>query len=247
MPEQKEDLQIVMKASDILKKGEFTDAFKKVLELVLKIQKDQQMAISKLQETYTALLSSMENRHGTAYNDLKGQVDGVFVGKAVEKMMKEHEVRMSEMMAKMKAVDERMSRVRDGKTPVKGIDYNDGKPGLPGAKGLLDEKTLQALKDEWEEKYKKLANKPMGGGGKKIVYSKTMDLSSQVDGSKKVFILDERVLKVNYLQSSQFPFIYRKDIDFTATDLRVTLTSAVTAPALTQTLFVNCDLMFYSK
>ena len=138
-----QNLQSLLDAmdKDRLGKKDFTSAFSKVLELVLQMQKNQQSAISKLQETYAVLLKTMQDKHDAGLSDLKGQVDGVFVSKAVEKMMKEHEVRMSEMMAKMKAVDSKMATIRSGKDgyiPKKGRDYFDGKDAVLPATMVKD-------------------------------------------------------------------------------------------------------------
>lgn len=221
------------------------DAFaKKIIEIVLKMEQKNSQAIDDLRNTYATLLSSMENRHTSSLADLKGQTNQLFVGEKISGMIKEHAARM---LATDKKLAEAEAKIRSMKDGLPGTRGERGFTGLTGPTGLLDEKALQALKDEMNKNVKDLIIKSKGGGGKKIVYSKTMDLSSQCGNGNKVFTLDERVLKVNYCQSSQFPFIYRKTVDWTATDLKVTLTSAVTAPEATQSFFVNVDLMFYSK
>ena len=110
---------------DNLTRQEFTDAFQKVVDLVLKIQKQQGEAIGKLEETYKMMIGRMQNDHSMTLADMKKQVDGLFVRERVDKMATEHAERI-------KTVDERMAKVRDGKDgyiPKKGKDYFDGVHG----------------------------------------------------------------------------------------------------------------------
>lgn len=110
-------------------RADFVSSFEKVVNLVLKIQKQQQEAIDKLEKTYAALLKKLQDDYAMDTSELKGKVDTLFVKEKMDKMMKEHEARMSELTAQMKRVDDRMAKVKDGYTPKKGLDYFDGRPG----------------------------------------------------------------------------------------------------------------------
>ena len=118
--------QVIMDSEDVLKHGDFSKAFEKVVELILKIQREQQTAIADLQKTYKLLLDNLTSKHDFSLSELKGKHDynlselkgkanDYFVNEKTNKMMREHEQRMSEMMDKMLEVDERMSKVKDGK------------------------------------------------------------------------------------------------------------------------------------
>lgn len=124
-----EKMLAVMDGDNLLSKEDFVSSFQKVVDLVLAVQKSQQTAIDKLETTYATLLKKLQSDHASSVSELKGKVDTLFVGERIDKMIKEHEGRMSEMMAQMKRVDDRVAKVRDGYTPKKGVDYFDGRPG----------------------------------------------------------------------------------------------------------------------
>ena len=229
--------------ADHLGRQEFTAAFEKVVELVLKVQRQQSEAISELQQTYANLLKNFEDRHNTTLTDLKKQVDGLFVSDRVKGMEDRHGKALKSIDEKLNAVDRKLVTIRSGRDGQNGKDGKD----FPVEAVQKMNKDIEGIRTETKKAYEE-ARKPRSiGGMKKITYSKTMDLSSQVDGVKKVFDLDRTVINVHYLQSSQFPFIYRKTVDFTFTGRQVTLTSAVQAIQPTQTLFAHVDTAFFSK
>ena len=245
MPEEKEDLQIVMKASDILRKGDFETSFKKVLELVLQIQKNQQQAMADLRKTYEAVIQRLQNDHNDNYSKLRGQVDEVFVGDKVNGMTKEHTARMAATDKKLAEAEEKIKSLKNGYTPKKGIDYNDGKPGKDGRLIASEEvrNKLESLRGD--ERLDKTAIKGLeemikekvvvrGGGGPNANAVQFADLSSQCTGSNKTFTTP----KYRYallLISTQFPVLYKPTTDFAIGNGQIILTDAVVAPASDQT------------
>ena len=123
---------------DTLTRSEFVSSFEKVVDLVLKIQKQQAEAISKLEETYANLIEKMQKEHTSGLADLKGQVDSVFVGQQIDKMREEHRQMMSAMEDKMASI----KNGKDGHTPIKGVDYFDGRDGY---RMVIDENTTKTI------------------------------------------------------------------------------------------------------
>lgn len=146
-----DNLQKLKKLFDIiddetLTRTEFTDAFEKVVNLVLKVQEQQAAAIASLESTYDTLLKTLENKHGTTLDDLKKQVDSLFVGDRVKKMEVTHSEVMRMIDGKMKSVDERMNAVRSGRDGRDGKD-GIGKDGSPDSPKKVRDK-LESLTDD---------------------------------------------------------------------------------------------------
>ena len=133
--------------------------------------------------------------------------------------------------------------------PLKGRDYNDGKPGRDGKDGktvtedALDGKEIAKRMNKFRGilDYSVLKNvppeqkrSPAHGGGQKIQY---YDLTSLTDGITKAFTIpaNKRVLGV---WGTQFPQAYRPLIDWTASGTTLTLTAQVSAPETGQTLYI---------
>lgn len=133
-----------------------------------------------------------------------------------------------------------------GEQGAPGKDGKDGKPGKDGK--MLKKITMEDVKgllttiSNLEKRLQQKENKRFGGGGMRgggdIVQPE--DLSSQLDGSTKVFTLQFPVKKVLSLTGTQFPIIYRDTVDFTYArgSKTITLTSEVGAPADDQTLHI---------
>lgn len=64
----------------------------------------------------------------------------------------------------------------------------------------------------------------------------TKDCSSQCDGSKKIFNVGGSHFGIVAVYGTEFPIVYRPIVDYTETINGFTLTAAVSAPALGQTL-----------
>ena len=138
---------------------------------------------------------------------------------------------------------------QDGKKGECGPAGKDGKDGIHGQNGSPDTamdivKKINGLPLNSESMIdashiKNLSSPIMGSGGKRIKGRQVRDdLSSQCDGSQKTFTLTKKFISGTVqLFSTQFPIIYRPDVDFTEDSAgTLTLTSEVGAPALGQTL-----------
>jgi hypothetical protein len=132
-------------------------------------------------------------------------------------------------------------------TPKKGIDYFDGKNTELKAEVIRDllmtlkgnnRLPASAIKDLPQED-KPLFEKRLGRGtGSPTMY---YDLSSQCDGSTKVFTIpaNTRVIGVH---GTQFPINYRPLVDWTTSgtgNVTLTLSSEVSAPETGQTLWIT--------
>jgi len=238
--------QLLKVIDEGITKEEFVKAFENVVNLVLKIEKRNTEAVDLLEKTYSNLLEKIKNDHTSSLSDLKKQVDNVFVGKQLERILAEHK-------DKMGAVDSKIMSVKDGKKGEKGDkgDKGDrGRDGSPDNAGQIRDK-LEILKEDdrldknavkgledYEEVVKSSKQKQIfsiGGGSRNAV--EFTDLSSQLNGVLKTFYVPKR--RFIALFGTQFPVIYRPDIDYTGSGTgTLTLTSEVSAPASGQTLIL---------
>ena len=225
-------------------KEDFTKAFEQVLNLVVQIEKRTVDAIAQLEKTYATLTDKMQSNHASAYSDLKGQVDHVFVGDKMNEMRKEHTAKMAE-------IDKKIAGVKDGKTPQREEIISLIKPLIPkpieGKAGKTERLTeVLARLDELEKEMKKQKgrNYVVGGsaGGGRIV--KIYSLSSQLNGVLKTFSLPAfwRVLNVH---SASFPYsAFEPTTDWTSDSAAMTITftdaiDASTELAIGQTLLIE--------
>ncbi len=150
-------------------------------------------------------------------------------------------------------VEERLASVKDGEpgadapVPVKGIDYFDGEPGKDAE--LPTEETLKALMEplfnEMEARVAKKINELPRGGARSSHTVRVTDLSSQTNGSRKVFAVPEGLSGI--LFSSDFPTILMEGNGFTLNATRTQLTmTTVTAPSSkSQLLYQSTDIHNY--
>lgn len=244
-----ERLLAVIDNDPSLTKQEFENAFQKVIDLVLQIQKQQGEAINKLEETYAVFLQRANNEHNTSLNDLKGQVNDLFVSKQLQRMNDENKTSFDKLQSvinslidkKIQTIDAHMSKVKDGYTPIKNKDYFDGLPGLPGK---IDETELKKIKSEIEA-IKKLPRGKMGM--RKVPIVRAIDLTADVDGSTTTFILPRDTVRVLGVWSTQFPITFRLDVDFTLSGQTLTLVAnQVGTPQAGQTLGCLIETLFYA-
>ncbi len=232
--------------SETLTKEDFLNAFSKVADLVVNIQKDQGNAITKLEETYKMMIDRMQNDHSMTLADMKKQVDGLFVKDRIVKMESDH--------ADMKKMHEDMMNMADMK--VKSL--KNGKDGMTGMRGLpgtlisagqvrdkleqlknddrLDKSAIRGL-DEMESKIEKASKmertRIFAGPNANAV--QVEDLTAQCNGSNKSFITPSYRIPLMLL-GKQGPFVYSPTADYTLGNGKVTLTAAVDAPVTGQTL-----------
>lgn len=171
--------------------------------------------------------------------------------------MEDADITMNKMFqTSLASFEARVSKMRgkqgeDGRTPIKGIDYTDGKPGEPGKDGSpdtggqivakvnalpptpdmqIDASHIKNL-DRYIKKEKK--GKTIHRGGSSPLY---YDLSSLCDGVTKSFTIPSNS-SVIWLGGTDAPTgQYRRTTDYTVSGNTLTLTSEVIAPQVGATL-----------
>lgn len=258
-----EELNIVMKASDILKKGDFEKYFKQVLQLVLDMQRRQQKAITDLEKTYAQLLAKMQSDSDYRHNELKGQTNQLFVGERLNEMSKHNEMSMSEMKKmmsemidkKLKEVDGRMMKLDAGEKTMRG--NLDGHAKLFGMqveqklkevdKYKIDKaEVIEELKKEFQKIKDVLANIPRGRamGRAKVPMPRMVDLTSQQNGSARTFNVPPDTVRIFGAFSSQFPYAIALS-DISKAGNQITLGDTVAPRETGQTLILLTDALFY--
>ena len=194
-------------------KEDFTKAFEQVLNLVVQIEKRTADAISSLEKTYANLMDKMQNNHSSAYSDLKGQVDHVFVNDRINEMKKEHDAKMTEM-------DKKIANVKDGKAPTSSeiislirplipvpIKGDDGKAfPVEKAKIILNQ-MFDEMKKDFAQKFQQSAERTMsvarrggllGLGGQSVIVPRPLSNiipTGSINGINKDFILPKAPTK----------------------------------------------------
>lgn len=100
----------------------------------------------------------------------------------------------------------------------------------------LDESAIKGLDEKFKELRKLINSRFMGRNvspGARMV--QVADLSSQCNGVTKTFTVPLHTFIIS-LQGTEFPQIYRPNVDFTTANTILTLGSGVSAPATGQTL-----------
>lgn len=153
---------------------------------------------------------------------------------------------------------------RDGKDGADGSDGNDGINGENGKDGspdtgeqiidkinedesekLIKAEKVEGLEDRFKQVEKQISSIPRGGGFRVNNATKFYDLTSQTNGSLKVFTVPKSVAAI--VLSSDFPTILMEKNGFTinATRTQITLT-AQNAPSAGSQLLYQYSSMFNS-
>lgn len=254
MPETKDhklEIQNLLNALDPqrLSKEDFVNAFEKVVQLVLQNQNSLQKAVENLERTYAHLVDKVNNDHASNFQALKGQVNDLFVGDQLKRMSGETKrgfeklqgLINSSITQKLQEVDNRIAKVKDGYTPIKGKDYFDG---ISGKDAQFDPSEIKQIKKDIEF----IKKHPRGKMGmKKIRSIQSIDLTASVDGTTTTFTLPQDTTAVLGVWSSQFPISFRQNVDWTFTGRTLTLVAnQVGTPQTGQTLFALVETLFYA-
>lgn len=230
-----------------LTKEEFIKAFEKVIELVLKIQKEQGQAIASLEETHKMMMDKMRGDNSMSLSEMKTMMGNHFTeytqkhtntiaekmatvkdGKnADEQIMIENIV--SQLKDKVSAV---LDKPEDIKAKIETLDEGN-KLSIKVIDGLPE--ALEALKKQVD----KMVPFYVGTGTTKGV--QVYDLSSQLNGILKTFALPA-LSRIVGIQSSSFPNAFRPTVDFTNDAQSITFTSEIDAGSVLaagQTLLVQ--------
>ena len=231
-----------------LTKDDFIKSFEQVINLVLKVQKDQSEAITKLETTYGALMEKMRGDNSMSLSEMKAMMGNHFT-----EYTQRHTDTISQKMAEVKdgknADEEIMIKTITSQLKDKVSSVLDTPEQIRNKLEMLDGnerlkmEAIKDLKEKLEEMEKKIPkNVYVGGsaGGGRIV--KSYDISSSLNGVLKTFSLPAfwRVISVHL---SSFPNILRETTDYTtsASAMTITFTSEIdagTSLATGQTLVV---------
>ena len=233
-----------------LTKKDFEEKFSKILKFLTDLKAKFQVEISKLKESIVLLSKELKEENTTNISGLKDE----FI-KTVDKALKDQEDGLNFMRDKVRNLKEGTDG-KDGKNGTIGKDGHDGKDGSPDTSFQIANK-LETLKDETrlkisaidklQEELDELKNRPTGGGGtRKVVYTKRINLSSQCNGTLKEFTMPKDCIDVLAVYGTQFPITF-DEADFTFEGRTLTLTSEVGAPQTGQTLFALIQTLFYGK
>ena len=233
-----------------LTKKDFEEKFSKILKFLTDLKAKFQVEISKLKESIVLLSKELKEENTTNISGLKDE----FI-KTVDKALKDQEDGLNFMRDKVRNLKEGTDG-KDGKNGTIGKDGQDGKDGSPDTSFQIANK-LETLKDETrlkisaidklQEELDELKNRPTGGGGtRKVVYTKRINLSSQCNGTLKEFTMPKDCIDVLAVYGTQFPITF-DEADFTFEGRTLTLTSEVGAPQTGQTLFALIQTLFYGK
>ena|SRR3990167_5775659 len=230
--------------SQMFEAGAFTKAeaarfIKVIQEFVLKLDSRQQNEIDALRQAVSQLMTKIESKFDTSLTELKSKTNSLFVGDRVKKLEDDHGSRM-------KGVEERMAKVRDGYTPVKGKDYRDGKDGQHGNlitpeevvnKVNQSETLIKKEQVEGLEELNKKVDMATKQESRRVVsaphnLTQYFNATSQADGFKRVFVglPTARYYPMIFLKG-QNPVTLLEGVDYTVGRNSITLDNSIEPPA----------------
>ena len=226
-------------------KPEAEKFLKTIMEFVLKLDKRQEQEIQTLRQAVQQLMSKIEGNFDIKLTEMRKEVDGLFVSDRVKKLEEDHGVRM-------KGVDERVAKIKDGYTPKKGKDFFDGKPGTDGRKMTPEEvvnkvnQSTELIRAEQIEGFEELkaraeiASKPgriIHGPINLVQYH---NASSQADGFRRVFtgLPSARFYPMVFLRG-QNPVTLLAGVDYTIGAKSITLDNSIEPPVSGVGVFVQ--------
>lgn len=262
MPQEKEKLERLKKLLEVANEGlsreEFLNAFQHVIKLIVEIEKklvgqanevvgDLKNLMSEFKRESDKLSSMLENRVDSKLGAIKDGLNGKDGkdgkpgkdgkdgkdGKSADEQMI-----INTLQSKLPKVEEIISKI-----PIEGERIRDSLELLNGDE-RLDAKYIKGL----EEKFKTLEQRIMGIAGKsmgkaKVPIVRPINLTSQVDGATTDFTLDNDVVRVLGVWSTQFPVTFDDANDFTHNGRTLTINTGTVQSG--QTLWALCECLFY--
>lgn len=189
--------KIIETLDENLTKEDFVKSFEQIIQLVLKIEKRNSEVVDMIEKTYANLVKRAQDDHTSAYTDLTGKVNHVFVGE-----------RLAEMK---KLIDDRIAKIKDGKDGKdssvpgpKGLQGYPGKDGSPDTPGEVRDKlerlpsgeklSIQAIQD-LSKIIEELKNRPVGTVGglisRRIRFIDDETPTGTVNGTNKIFTVSK--------------------------------------------------------
>lgn len=119
---------------DRLDKSEFTEAMQKLLEQMTKKfdadKKELNEAVVRIAQEFVELKGGLTNEVQTGLS-AKGQDVEKRLNKAISEVKEQIKQLLQEQQDGMNFIYDKVSSLQDGKTPIKGVDYFDGKDADP--------------------------------------------------------------------------------------------------------------------
>ena len=131
-------------AEDQMTRKEFLAAFKEVIAYVKKIDENSSLEVMRAAQALQAIADKLKNDTGMTLEEMKKQVDSVFVGDRMAAMEGNMTKAHGEMMA---AIEEKLASVKDGKDGKRGEQGKRGKDGSPDT-GIEIADKLEALPEK---------------------------------------------------------------------------------------------------
>ena len=217
-------------------KPEAEKFLKTIMEFVLKLDKRQEQEIQTLRQAVQQLMTKIESNFDIKLTEMRKEVDSLFVSDRVKKIEEDHG-------ARMRGVDERVAKIKDGYTPKKGKDFFDGKPGIDGHKLTPEEvvdkvnQSEELIKPEQIEGLPELLNKVeiatkqearrvISGPSANSVL--TENITSQCDGSNRTFQVP-KFRTAHFVISHQAPFLFVPGVHFTQGNGQIIMDNSVEA------------------
>ena len=201
---EKIDKLLSLMDSESLTKEMFLNEFEKVVNIILRIQKEQADAIERLETTYNNLIRAIRNEHGTSLSDLKGQVDNLFVGNQLKRMNTETQTNFNNLKQTINSfVDERLSRIKDGAKGDRGPTGIGERGPMPTTQdiGVALAPTVEEFKRNWEGKVDEVLRRRggvRGLGGASVITPRTLmsistdttpAITGAINGSNTAYVL----------------------------------------------------------
>lgn len=237
-------LETILKTmDDNISREDFVNSFEQVVKLIKTIERKNEDTITRLEESYQEVQNQLRIHSEMMSDEMRTLCE------------EELTSMVGQLGSKMSEVDSKLAQVKDGKDsdpkavieaviaqipPVKEVvldgpeelaDKLDTLEGEARLKSIIElEKKIEAL----EERIKTVgATRIVAGPNANAV--QYADLSSQLDGSKKIFVVP-RHRQILGLFSTQFPNFFRPTTDFTTSNLQLTINSSLGPIASDQTL-----------
>lgn len=244
---------------DRISKEDFVNSFENIVDIILKIeeklQKESSTAIDSLKELQEELSIKLKGNNKTDFSDLKRQIDIAISD--VKKALKDQADGMNFMRDKVR--DLKDGEDADSKEIVKEVLNLIKLPEqkeviLDGGEEIvnkletlegnvrLDVSAIKGLQELLDKSLKGLKGTFGTGGGNVREIWKEFDLSDQLDGSTKTFLLPA-FYKIISVSASSSPGALRPTIDYTfdSSDMSITFTDQIGAAstlATGQTLLI---------
>lgn len=204
-------------------KREAHEFIKSIQEFVLKLDKRQEAEIQILRQAVNQIMNRLDMKHTNLTEDLRKQVDSLFVGEKMSKMEKKH----AEMM---KMVDMKVKSLRHGRDGMRG---ERGLMGLPGPEGKMPELDMNIINKSIQEEVKKVMGNLRFGrisGGTPHNLLQTIDVSSQINGTARTFTGLPTARFYPMILSSQAPFVLLPSTHYTIGNRSITIGNNLEAP-----------------